>query len=576
MTPESLNLQVVLILTMGFTLASIFGYITLKLNLSPILGYLLAGYVIGPYSPGYVADLHLAEQLAEVGVMLMMFGVGLHFKWQDLVKVKNIAIPGAIGQVFVTCMVSAYVMHHIGGSWASGVMMGIAIGVASTVVLVRVLSDQHILNTLQGHIAVGWLIVEDILTVAVLILLPTIVNLLTGVSVSGYDLLLSILIVFCKFIVLLIVMFTFGEKVISYSLFKIARTRSPELFILSVLAFIFLIATSASILFGTSIALGAFIAGMVIGQTDVRHQASAYASPMKDAFVVIFFLSVGMLFSPPAIIEHFPLFLGVLGIVLIVKPLIAFLIVVLLRYSVTTALTIAIALAQIGEFSFILAEEASKYGLFSDEGYDIVVACALISIAINPLLFKLLNYFKPYIDRRSDSSRNGQRIQQSSKRDYIAVVVGFGIIGQTVVNILEKKGFWPVIIDYNVDTVARLIQEKREAIYGEASFPNMLKMAHIESAKLLVVTIPDLAATLNIVKYARELHPDITVIARIRYSDDQNFLNQIGVKWICCEEEEVRQAFQRVLNQIHIEGMSQIEEEEIQEPQSDNLESFTS
>lgn len=558
MTPESLNLQVVLILTMGFTLASILGYLTLRLNLSPILGYLLAGYVIGPFSPGYVADLKLAEQLAEVGVMLMMFGVGLHFKWQDLVKVKNIAIPGALGQVLFTCLVSAFVMHNLGGSWASGAMMGLAIGVASTVVLVRVLSDQHILNTIQGHIAVGWLIVEDILTVAVLILLPTIVAILTGASFSMSDMLMSTFLVICKFVILLTVMFTLGKKMVSYALFQIARTRSPELFILSVLALIFLIATSAALIFGTSIALGAFIAGMVIGQTDVRHQASAYASPMKDAFVVIFFLSVGMLFSPPAIIEHFSLFLSVLGIVLIIKPLIAFLIVVLLRYPVMTALSIAIALAQIGEFSFILAEEASKFGLFSDEGYDIVVACALLSIALNPLLFKLLNYLKPYIEEK-DLSMRPEEIKKSSKSQYKAVVVGFGVIGQTVVDILEKRGFWPVIIDYNVDTVARLIEEKKEAIYGEASFPNMLKMAHVESASLLIITIPDLSATLNIIKYARELQSDITVIARIRYTDDQSFLDQIGVKWVCCEEEEMRQAFQRILNQIHIEGMEQNE-----------------
>lgn len=554
MMTESLNLQVVLILTMGFTLASILGYITLRLNLSPILGYLLAGYVIGPFSPGYVADLKLAEELAEVGVMLMMFGVGLHFKWQDLLKVKNIAIPGAIGQILVTSIVSGIAMYmFVNGSWASGIMMGLAIGVASTVVLVRVLSDQNLLETLQGHIAVGWLIVEDVLTVAVLILLPTIVGILTGASFSAYDVALSTLMVVFKFFLLVFLMFTWGRKLVSYALFQVARTRSPELFILSVLSLIFLIATGATLIFGTSIALGAFIAGMVIGQTDVSHQASAYASPMKDAFVVIFFLSVGMLFNPSAIIEYLPLFLSVLGIILIIKPLIAFLITVALRYPVMIALSIAIALAQIGEFSFILAEEASKYGLFSDEGYDIVVACALISIAVNPLLFKCLDKFKPRLEEKRDSSMKQEGgLKQPA---YKALVVGFGIIGESVVNLLEKRGFHPIIIDYNVDTVARLIQEQREAIYGEASFPNMLKMAHVESADLLIITIPDLAATLNIIKYAREIHPHITVIARVRYADDQSLLYEAGVKWVCCEEKELQQAFQRILNEISIENM---------------------
>lgn len=550
MPSETLNLQVVVILTLGFTFASILGYLALRVKLSPILGYLLAGYIIGPFSPGYVADLKISEQLAEVGVMLMMFGVGLHFKWQDLMRVKNIAIPGAIGQTLVTAIVAALVMHYIGGSWASGVILGLAIGVASTVVLVRVLDDQNILHTEEGHIAVGWLIVEDVLTVAVLILLPTIVAFLSGAKISYQEISLSMIILILKFLLLTVFMFTLGKKVVSYALFKIAQTRSPELFILSVLALIFLIATGSAVIFGTSIALGAFIAGMVIGQTEVSHQASAYASPLKDSFVVIFFLSVGMLFNPAAIIEHFPFFISVLLIILLVKPLTAFTIAICLRYPVVTAMSIAIALAQIGEFSFILAEEASKYSLFEDESYDVIVACALISIAINPLLFNLFNYVKPGLKNANSLSNNQTTLSDSASNIPIGLVIGFGKVGEKVVQILEKRGFRPIVIDYNVDVIAKLLSEKKEAIYGEASYPSMLELAHIKSARILVVTILDFKSILNIITYARKLNPNIKIIARVSSSEEQKVLNENGITLCCCDDEEISHVFQRILSHI--------------------------
>lgn len=547
MEPVSLNLKVVLILTIGFGLASILGYVSYRLKFSPILGYLIAGYFIGPFFPGYVADLQLAEQLAEVGVMLMMFGVGLHFKWQDLASVKNIAIPGAIGQTLVATAASALFVNSIGGSWETGVLIGLAIGVASTVVLVRVLSDNGLLNTLEGHIAVGWLIVEDVLTVIVLILLPTIVALLTGSSISLQEIFVSFTLVVFKLLILAALMFTLGRKMVSYALTLIARTRSQELFTLSVLALTFFIATGSAYLFGTSIALGAFIAGMVIGQTDVRHQASAYASPMKDAFVVIFFLSVGMLFNPQAILDNFSLFIIVLFIVLVIKPLTAFLIVILFRYPMAIALSIAFALAQIGEFSFILAEEAAKFHLFPDEAYDVIVACALLSISINPLLFKLLHYLpSPLFKLKPQGLREAWKAPESQAPK--ALVVGFGSIGQGVVKTLEKSGYTTLIMDRNVDTIARLTEEKHEAIFGDAAYPNMLEMAKIESAKMLVITIPDLSATLNIVHYARQIHPDIKIVARAHFKTDKEALSQAGIKYICCEEEDVGESFNRYVS----------------------------
>jgi CPA2 family monovalent cation:H+ antiporter-2 len=385
-----INLKIVFILTVGFTFASILGYLTFKAKLSPLLGYLFAGYLIGPFSPGFVADIKLAEQLAEIGVILMMFGVGLHFKWQDLVKVKNIAIPGAFIQTLVAGISGAYLIYALGWGLEVGIIFGLAIGVASTVVLIRVLTDNKLTKTEEGHIAIGWLIVEDIITIAILLLIPSLSRSSTGHTISFPDLSLSLGYAFCKFILLIGFMFTVGRKAIHIILEKILKTKSHELFTLVTLTLTFLVASGSALLFGTSIALGAFIAGMVIGQSDVKHQVSHNALPLKDTFVVIFFLSAGMLFNPAAIVEQFPLFIGTLGIILIVKPLTAFLLTIGLKYPWRTALVIATALAQIGEFSFILAEEALKYKILPDAAFDIIVACSLISISINPLLFKLL------------------------------------------------------------------------------------------------------------------------------------------------------------------------------------------
>lgn len=550
LTPETYNLKIVYILTVGFALASILGYLSQRVKLSPILGYLLAGYVIGPFFPGFVADLVVSEQLAEIGVILMMFGVGLHFKWQDLVNVKYIAVPGAIGQILIASTVAALLIHGIGWSWEAGVVIGISIGVASTVVLVRVLSDQNLLDTPQGHIAVGWLIVEDILTVVVLILLPTIVDFLKGTYVSMQDIVLSIVMIMVKFIILAAVMFTLGRKIVTYVLLLIARTRSNELFTLTVLALTFVIATGSAFLFGASIALGAFIAGMVIGQTDVRHQASVHASPMKDTFVVIFFLSVGMLFNPAAIVENFSLFASVLFVILIIKPLAALLIVLLLRYSWETALTVALALAQIGEFSFILAEEAIKFDVFPDEGFDVIVACALVSISINPLFFKVFDWLKFYIKKNVDGTRRENVKEETGLPK--ACIVGFGPLGQQITKTLENMGFLSLVIDYNVDTITKLIEDDREAVYGDASSFAMLEISQLATASLLIITLPDVIATRKIIQAARQLNPKIPILARARYIEDHQLLNDLNVNFICCDEEEAGKAFNEALLKLKV------------------------
>lgn len=385
-----LNLKIVLLLTIGFTLASLLGYLSFKIKLSPLLGYLVAGYLIGPYSPGYEADKAVAEQLAEIGVILMMFGVGLHIKGKELLEQKKIALPGAFGQTLSATLLVMLLAYFFGWSWIQGIIFGLAIGVASTVVLMRQLQEEKLLGTPQGHIAVAWLIVEDWITVLVLLLVPSMGLLWQGKNLSLSEVSFSIVVALAKFILMGLILFTVGHKIIKYIFSKISHTHthSGELFTLTILAVTFLIATGGAVFFGISITLGAFLAGMLIGQTDVRHLVSNHTRPIKDVFIVLFFLSIGMLFNPVVIAQHWLFFFAILAVILIIKPLAAYTIVRVLRYPTEVALTVAVALAQIGEFSFILAEEASRVGILPRLGYDLIVASALISIALNPILFK--------------------------------------------------------------------------------------------------------------------------------------------------------------------------------------------
>lgn len=538
---DSYKVQIVLILAVGLALASIFGYIAKRAKLSPILGYLIAGYVIGPYSPGFVADSEIAEQLAEIGVILMMFGVGLHLKWQELVNVRNIAVPGAIIQTFLTTVAGTLLTLYYGWPIETGIVIGLAIGVASTVVMIRILADNNLVSTPQGHIAIGWLIVEDILTVIALLLLPALASSVHGDSVSVVGVAWAIGVALFKCVLLIVIMLYGGFKVVSYIFLQVARTRSQELFTLTVLSLIFVIAMGSAVIFGTSIALGAFIAGLVIGQTEVRHQASANSLPLKDTFAVIFFLSVGMIFNPVAIATNFPLFIGVMAIILLIKPLIAFVTVILLRYPKHTALTVAFALAQIGEFSFILSEEALKLKILPDDGYDIIVACALISIALNPFLFETCLSLGRFWDKQTQDAHADATLEQISTSKP-AIIVGFGPIGHEVAKVLEEQGIVPVIVDTNVDTIAVQKGRQREAVFGDATIRHILEAANIVAANLLIITTPDIKTTLHIINTSRELNPMIRIIARTLYSADQDRLTKLNVL-VICDETQSKQAF---------------------------------
>ncbi len=386
---------IVLILAFGFTLAAFLGYLSLRLKLSPLLGYLLAGYVIGPYSPGLKADLGISEQLAEIGVILMLFGVGMHFRWRDLVSYRYVAVPGAIIQIFLTTVLACVVVSWLGWTLEAGILFGLAIGVASTVVLVRVFSENHLLNTPEGHLTIGWLIVEDLITVGALVSIPLLAESTNGKSISYFEITEMIFWILLKFSLLVLIAFTVIKKLAVYLFDKVAKTHSNELFTISVLSMVFIIALGASYIFGLSIAIGAFLAGMIVGQTEAHHRASHHTMPIRDAFMVIFFLSIGMLFNPMIIIEQFPLFIGTVFLIIFLKPLMAFLLALALRQPFRNALVVAVGLAQIGEFSFILSEEGTRLNVLPDVGYDILVASALVAIAINPLLFKVFKLQGP-------------------------------------------------------------------------------------------------------------------------------------------------------------------------------------
>ena len=558
----------ILTLAIGFSLALAFGYLTQRLKLSPILGYLLAGIVVSPFTPGPVADQGLANQLAEVGVILLMFGVGLHFHLEDLWDVRKVALPGAIIQSFMATLLGMLVAHLFGWPWAHGLILGIAISVASTVVLIRVLSDNALVDTAKGHIAIGWLIVEDVFTVVVLVLLPAIATAGGAATAGGgqpgsgiWPVLLSIGLAVLKIAVLGVLVLLVGGKLIPWILAKVARTRSRELFTLSVLAIALVIAVLASVAFGASMALGAFLAGMVVGQSKMSEQAAADALPLKDAFAVIFFVSVGMLFNPNLVLQNWALFLAVMGIILVAKPLGALFIVLVLGRPVGTALTVAAGLAQIGEFSFILSSEASRLGLLPAEGSSVIVAAALVSIGLNPLVFKGTLRLESalrgkkrlwrVLNRKAEAKGSGLNFDAAPRietgKAVCAVVVGYGPVGVTACRLLEGFGLEPVVIDLNVDTVARISAQGGLAIYGDAGKADILKAAGLARARYLVVTLPDLASRIPVIVAARQLNENIKIFSRAHYLTERDALEELGVTEICYEEAEAAVGLARLI-----------------------------
>jgi len=553
-------LEIIEILAIGLLAALVLGFISHRLKLSPIVGYLLAGILVGPHTPGFVADPNLARQLAEVGVILLMFGVGLHFDLTDLLSVKGIAVPGAIVQSLTVTVLGAFVALAFGLSLGTGMVLGLALAVSSTVVMVRCLTDNGLLDTVHGHVAVGWLIVQDILTVLVLVLLP-----MTAVSFVGEergDILTSLGIAVGKLIALGVLILPLGGRIIPWLLSLVARSRSRELFTLTILVLAFLIAAGSAMIFSASVALGAFLAGMVVGKTGLSHQAAADILPMRDAFAVLFFLSIGMLLDPSFLLMNPGFIVACLFVIVVVKTLVSCLLVLVLGYSVRTALAVAIGLAQIGEFSFLLSQQAQSLNLMPQEGFSVVVTCALISITVNPLLFKtidpvedwlrgrkrlwgLLNYQAEMKARAANVQTQAELLPQSEKP--LAIVIGYGPVGQRVSTILKESQMQPVVIDLNVDTVSHLVSEGHLAIYGDGSHRDILTAAGISKAKYLLITVPDLTSAIAIVTTALDLNPRIRTLVRSRFLYAKPILEGLGVSAISFEEEEVAKAMTEAL-----------------------------
>ena len=552
-----------LLATIGaaFGAAWVLGVLAQKLRLSPIVGYLLAGVVIGPYTPGFVGDIPLATQLAEIGVVLLMFGVGLHFHLQDLMEVKWIAIPGALIQSVVATGLGLATGLAFGWTWSAGLVLGMTLAVASTVVLLRGLEAQNLVNTPAGHVAIGWLIVEDILTVVVLVVIPA----MGDKSSAGGSLPAALALAMGKLAVLVALVYLAGLRLVPWVLMQVTRLRSRELFTLTILALAVAVASVAAVVFGASMALGAFLAGMVVGQSAVSEQAGADALPLRDAFAVLFFVSVGMLFEPAFILREPLLLLAALGVVLVGKPLAALAVVAILGHSTRTGLVVALGLAQIGEFSFILGDLARQHGLMSPTGYGLLVACALVSISLNPFLFQGLDAIEGVLRRRpllwrllnaaasgKSAAVNGRTAEVIAETvDPLAVVVGYGPVGQAVDRVLRDVGLETVVIDLNMDTVADLAARGRLAIYGDASQLEILKEAGIARASHLVVTLPHSVNRTPLVAAARQLSPRCRILVRARYLKEREELRQVGADAACFEEVEAAVALtERVLTDL--------------------------
>jgi monovalent cation:H+ antiporter-2, CPA2 family len=536
------ELKVLWILAIGLSFACITGYIASRLKLSPILGYLIAGFLIGPNSPGFIADQYISDQLANIGVALLMFAVGLNFNWKDIKDVQKIVVPGALLLCGISIFAGILLCSWLGQTTIQGLVIGLAICVSSTVVIVRTLADQNLLHTKQGHIVIGWTIVEDLVSVLGLILLPALALSSVEANSAVSTLFSAIGSALLKLILLVGILYLVGEKAVQKILKIVARTRSHELFTLAILSLVFLIAAACSSFFGISLALGAFIAGTVVGKTELSHQAAANALPMRDAFAVIFFLSVGMLFDPKIILSNMPLFTGILAILLIIRPFVAYFVLKAARLPRAIGYTLAIAITQIGEYSFILAEEGHRLGILPNNAYDILVACAFVTISLNPILF---TFFKPFMttSKRPHKNPKGyledlyEHEKQPSSFLPTVLVIGYGPVGKSCARFLAKT-HQVLVIDQNIDTVTAtgFKETNIQLFFGDATSPHLLEHVHIETIQLVVITTPDLEITKHIVEAIQEVNPHAKMIARSHYKRDLQRSDFGDIPVICDEE----------------------------------------
>ncbi|BBV00609.1 Kef family K(+) transporter [Providencia rettgeri] len=526
----------------GLALAYLLGMIAQRLKISPLVGYLAAGVLAGPFTPGFVADAALAPELAEIGVILLMFGVGLHFSLKDLLAVKAIAIPGAIAQIAVATLLGLGLSMLFGWGIFTGVVFGLCLSTASTVVLLRALEERQLIESQRGQIAIGWLIVEDLAMVLTLVLLPAAAAIMNTDDASFSELTLGLAWTIGKVVLFIFIMIVVGRKVIPWILSRTASTGSRELFTLAVLALALGIAYAAVAIFDASFALGAFFAGMVLNESELSHRAAQDTLPLRDAFAVLFFVSVGMLFDPVVLIEQPLGILAVLAIIIIGKSAAALVLVRMFGHSRRTALTISVSLAQIGEFAFILAGMGLTLGVMDKDAQNLVLAGAIVSIMLNPVLFSLLDKYLEKTETIEEQLLEETLEEETQVPVDIcghAIIVGYGRVGGMLADKLRRREIPVVVVE---DTRARfeeLAENGFSAILGNGANKDIISLARIECAKTLLLTIPNGYEAGEIVATAKEMNPDVTVIVRAHYDDEVSFIKERGADHIIIGEHEI-------------------------------------
>jgi CPA2 family monovalent cation:H+ antiporter-2 len=539
------DLTIIITLAGALAAALVLGWITQRLGLSTLLGYMLAGIAVGPHTPGFVADGKLAAQMAEIGVILLMFGVGMHFHPQELLRVWRIAVPGAVAQSAVAALAGWASARAFGWSHSAGIVFGMALAVASTVVLMKMLVERDRLGSRDGHVAVGWLIVEDIFTIVALVVLPALAaGQADAASMGG-----ALGVALAKAAVFAAAVWLLGTRLLAPAMERIARTRSTELFTLTVFVIALGVAILAAKVFEVSVALGAFFGGLVVGQSRFGPQAAADMLPFRDVFSALFFVSVGMLFNPGFVLTEPLMVLAALAIVLVAKPLTAIAIVALLRDTPRTALTVAVGLAQIGEFSFILAALGQSLGILPAAGMDVLVVTAIASIAVNPLLFRCLPWFESRYGAARAPAQAAPPAEdaapQSPALQPLVVVTGLGEIGRRVIERCRTAGVAVCAIDADLDALGRVAGDGVATVYGDAARPDVLRAARLAEARMIVVTNAALHEKMRICIAAREVNPRVALAATAASEADRAWLEEFGATYVCDALDEIADALYR-------------------------------
>lgn len=547
------ELPLVSTIAAGIGMAFVCGFVASKLRLSPLVGYIVAGIIVGPHSPGFIADIHIAEQLSEIGVVLLLFGVGLHFSIEDFMEVRKIASFGAITRIIIITLAGLAVGGFMGWGVGTSIIFGLALSVASTVVMLRALEEHHLLQTMTGKISIGWLIVEDIVMVLAMVMIPALAGMMGGTGAENTDtetVTLQLLTAFGKVGLFAVVMVVVGKRVLPWILTAVSRTGSRELFTLAAISMAMGVAFGAAILFGVSLALGAFFAGMMIRESDLNHEVADRVLPFQDAFAVLFFVAVGMLFDPAILTEQPFGVIETVAIIIAAKALVSFLIVRLFGYPVKTSLLLAVGLAQIGEFSFILIALGDSVGLMPEDAKNIILAGALISVALNPILFHLARNWCIRAGLTQNTAENDtlahlESEERQNLKNFI-LLIGAGRVGQNIARMMDFGAYDLVIIDENRERVEQLRKEGIHAIAGDATDRPTLIEAQIEKAHAVLITVPDPFNARRIVELVRSIKPGTRIFVRSHNEEETQFLQPQVELTVSGTEEIARRMISRL------------------------------